>query len=149
MSTYTEDVVGKLNALLEKTYDAEKGYKKAAENTDHGQLKSYFNKRSEERYNFGHELKSEIAQFGKEPDKGGSAAGGIHRAWMDTKAFFSADNTESMLEESIRGEKSAVEEYENVLKETTLPTSTNQLLTRQMTRIKSDLNSIKQLEDLR
>lgn len=148
MSTYSEKVGSKLNDLLEKTYDAEKGYKKAAENTEHNHLKAYFNRRSKERYDFGHELKSEIKQYGQEPDKGGSATGAVHRAWMDTKAFFSADNAESMLEESIRGEKAAIDEYQDVLKETTLPSSTNSLLTRQMNSIKSDLNSIKGLEDL-
>ena len=30
MSTYTEEVGNKLNELLEKTYDAEKGFKKAS-----------------------------------------------------------------------------------------------------------------------
>ncbi|ADY30294.1 MULTISPECIES: ferritin-like domain-containing protein [Cellulophaga] len=148
MTTYTEQVGTKLNNLLEKTYDAEKGYKKAAENTDHNALKTYFNKRSKERYDFGHELKTEIAKFGEEPEKGGSLTGSMHRAWMDTKAFFSADDAESMLEESIRGEKAAVEEYENVLQDTTLPSSTATVLLKQMNNIKSDLNTIKFLEDI-
>lgn len=149
MSTYTETVGEKLNDLLEKTYDAEKGYKKAAENTDDSGLKSYFERKSKERYDFGHELKTEISKYGEEPDKGGSVTGAVHRAWMDTKAFFSADDAESMLEESIRGEKSAVEEYESVLKDTALPTSTQTLLTKQMNNIKIDLDNIKKLEDLR
>ena len=42
MSTYTEEVGNKLNELLEKTYDAEKGFKKAAENTENPQLKAFF-----------------------------------------------------------------------------------------------------------
>lgn len=125
-----------------------KDIKKAAENTDHNALKTYFNKRSKERYDFGHELKTEIAKFGEEPEKGGSLTGSMHRAWMDTKAFFSADDAESMLEESIRGEKAAVEEYENVLQDTTLPSSTATVLLKQMNNIKSDLNTIKFLEDI-
>lgn len=46
MSNYTEEVGDKLNDLLERTYDAEKGFKKAAENTDHSALRSYFNQKS-------------------------------------------------------------------------------------------------------
>jgi uncharacterized protein (TIGR02284 family) len=148
MSTYTETVGERLNDILEKTYDAEKGYKKAAENTDNPSLKTFFNRKSQERYDYGHSLKTEIKQFGEEVDKGGSVAGTMHRAWMDTKAFFSADDAESMLEESIRGEKAAVAEYEDVLKDTALPSSTATLLTQQMNRIKTDLNNIKRLEDL-
>ena len=39
MSTYTQEVGQKLNSLLEKTYDAQRGYSNAAEATDHVQLK--------------------------------------------------------------------------------------------------------------
>ena len=66
MSTYTEKVSSKLNDLLEKTYDAEKGFKKAAENVKNEALKNYFSKKAQERYDFGHELKSEIKSFGQE-----------------------------------------------------------------------------------
>ena len=148
MSTYTEQVGEKLNDLLEKTYDAEKGFKKAAENVEHAALKNYFNSKSQERYNFGHELKEELKSFGQEIDKGGSATGAVHRAWMDVKALFSADDEESMLEEAIRGEKSAVDEYKDVLNETSLPSSTQRLLTTQKSQIENGLARIKTLEDL-
>lgn len=148
MSTYTEAVGEKLNDLLEKTYDAEKGYNKAAENTDNLGLRTFFLRKSDERKNFGHELKTEINRFGEEVDKGGSVTGAMHRAWMDTKAFFSSDNAEAMLEESIKGEKAAVNEYEEVLMDTSLPQSTGNVLRQQMNSIKTDLDKIKRLEDL-
>ncbi|MFC5195587.1 PA2169 family four-helix-bundle protein [Bizionia hallyeonensis] len=149
MNPYTKEVGSKLNALLEKNYDAEKGYKKAAENTDHIALKNFFNRKAAERYDFGHQLKAEIKNYGQEPDKGGSATGTAHRAWMDVKAVFSSDNEESMLEEAIRGEKASVEEYEDVLKETALPTSTRDLVLNQKNTIWQELNTIKKLEDLK
>lgn len=149
MSTYTETVGNRLNNILEKTYDAEKGYAKAAENAENINLKNFFQRKKQQRYDFGHELKSEIKQFGEEVDKGGSVTGTMHRAWMDTKAFFSADNEEAMLEESIRGERAAVEEYQEVLKDTTLPPSTATMLSQQMNKINTDLNQIKRLEDLK
>ncbi|WP_047547599.1 ferritin-like domain-containing protein [Psychroserpens sp. Hel_I_66] len=149
MSTYTKEVGKKLNDLLEKTYDAEKGYKKAAENVEHAALKSYFSQKAQERYNFGHELKSEIKSFNQDVDKGGSVAGTMHRAWMDVKSLFSADDEESMLEEAIRGEKAAVDEYQDVLSETSLPSSTKTILTSQKNTIENGLSNIKRLEDLR
>lgn len=149
MSTYTKELGKKLNNLLEKTYDAEKGFTKAAENVEHQALKSYFNSKAQERYNFGHELKSEITSFNEEVDKGGSIAGNAHRAWMDVKSLFSADDEESMLEEAIRGEKSAIEEYKDVLNETTLPSTTKSLLTYQKNTIENGLSNIKTLEDLK
>ncbi|WP_204346501.1 ferritin-like domain-containing protein [Psychroserpens algicola] len=149
MSTYTEEVGAKLNNLLEKTYDAEKGFKKAAENIDHAALKSYFNNKAQERYNFGHELKSEIKAYNQDVDKGGSLTGKAHRAWMDVKSLFSSDNEESMLEEAIRGEKAAIDEYQDVLNETSLPSSTMSILVTQKNTIENGLSNIKTLEDLR
>lgn len=148
MSTYTEEVGNKLNELLEKTYDAEKGFKKAAENVEHSALKSYFNDKAQERYNFGHELKREIKSFNQDVDKGGSFTGAAHRAWMDVKSLFSNDDEESMLEEAIRGEKAALDEYQDVLNETSLPSSTKSILESQKNTISNGLSRIKTLEDL-
>jgi len=148
MSTYREEIGERLNALLEKTYDAEKGYKKAAENAEHVNLKAFFERKSKLRNVFGHALKTELVAYGQEPDKGGSAAGSMHRTWMDVKAFFSADNDESMLEEAITGEKAAVKEYRDVLQETDLPPSTVTLVRQQMEKIERDLAEVKTLEDL-
>lgn len=148
MNTYTDNIRTKLNALLEKTKDAEKGFRTAAENTDHTYLKSYFEKKSRERYNFGLDLNSEMTSFGERGDTTGSVVGTAHRAWMDIKALFSADSAESMLQEAITGESAALEEYKNVLNETSLPISTHSLLLKQMDAIENELNTIKKLEDL-
>ena len=149
MGTYTEEVGNKLNELLEKTYDAEKGFKKAADNTEHPQLKAFFESKSKQRYDFGHELKTEIKSFGQEIDKGDSVAGKVHRAWMDVKALFSLDNEEAMLEEAIRGEKSAIEEYDEVLGDTSLPSTTATILRSQKEAIQNGLANIKMLEDIK
>lgn len=148
MSTYTEIVGEKLNALLAKTYDAEKGFKKASENAKSYDLIAYFKKKAIERSNFAHNLRSEIQNFGQEIEEGGSVEGAMHRTWMDIEAFFSSDNDESMLTAAIAGEKSAIEEYDDVLKEINLPPSTATLLAQQRNQIASDLNTIKRLEDV-
>ncbi|AYN68909.1 PA2169 family four-helix-bundle protein [Euzebyella marina] len=148
MSTYTEEVGSKLNDLLERTYDAEKGFIKAADNVENSNLKGYFKRKAQERYDFGHALKTEIRQYGQKVDKGDSFASKAHRSWMDIKNFFSADNEEAMLEEAIKGEKAAVNTYEEVLEDTNLPPSTETLLTQQKNQIVSGLNNIKRLEDI-
>jgi len=148
MSTYTEKVGEKLNDLLENTYDAERGFKKAAENVENGQLKRYFAGKAQERYDFGHALKSEIKQFGQDVQKGDSLTGKAHRSWMDIKSLFSSDNEEAMLEEAIKGEKKAVDAYDDVLTETNLPSSTQDLLQEQRDKIDTGLTNIKSLEDI-
>ncbi len=147
-TTYTEVVGDKLNILLEKSYDAEKGYQKAAENADSLSLKAFFERKSKERNQFGHALKTEIRSYGQEVHKGGSATGAMHRTWMDVKSFFAADNDESMLEAAITGQRAAVDDYEDVLKEINLPPTTFTLLRNQVDFIKKDLLIVKKLEDL-
>jgi len=148
MSTYTEVISSKLNDLLERTFDAEKGFKKAAENTEHTYLKRYFERKSLERQNFGIELNNEIRSFGESPEQSGSIEGTAHRTWMDIKAMFSVNNDESMLEEAIRGENTALNDYNEVINDHGLPMSTQSILIRQRDAIASDLQAIKRLEDL-
>lgn len=144
--SYSKEVSSKLNSLLEKNYDAEKGYKLAAEKVKREDLKQFFVQRAQERYDFGHELKSEIRNFGENPDKGSSLAGDAHRSWMNLKASLSNDKDESVLEEAIRGEKAAVEEYEDILKESEIPASTGNILMKQKNAIVASLNEVKTLE---
>lgn len=148
MSTCTEEVGEKLNDLLEKTYDAEKGFKKASENVDEGHLKRYFQGKAQERYDFGHALKNEIKQFGQKVDKGDSLTSKAHRSWMDIKSLFASNDEEAMLEEAIKGEKKAIEAYDEVLGETSLPISTKALLLEQRNKIDTGLMKIKTLEDI-
>lgn len=145
--SYSEEVGNKLNNLLTKSYDAEAGYKKASENVKNSGLKNFFNSRAQDRYNFGHELKEEIRSFGQEVDKGTSFKADMHRAWMDVKAAFSTDDDESTLEEAIRGEKASVEEYNEVLNETSLPNSTRAILEKQRNSIQNSLTEVKSLEE--
>ncbi|HZJ19513.1 MAG TPA: PA2169 family four-helix-bundle protein [Pricia sp.] len=148
MSTYTEQVGEKLNDLLENTYDAERGFKKAADKVEDGHLKRYFADKAQERYDFGHALKSEIKQFSQKVDVGDSLTGRAHRSWMDIKSLFSLDDGEAMLEEAIKGEKKAIEAYDEILTETSLPDSTQALLQQQRNKIDTGLMNIKSLEDI-
>jgi uncharacterized protein (TIGR02284 family) len=148
MKTYSEKIGKKLNDLLEKTYDAEKGFNKAAENTKNTYLKGFFERKAQQRYQFGNALKAEIISFGQAFDKGDSITSKAHRAWMDVKAMFASDSEEAMLEEALRGEKAAVDEYNEVLNETDLPSSTAKLLIQQRDAIKVGFNNMKTLEDI-
>ena len=148
MSTTYEKIVDQLEEILEKNNDAVKGYSKAAENANDSRLKAYFTKKSSDRKIFNNALKREMVANYDEIDDDGSFTGAIHRAWMDVKSFFSGDNDEAMLEEAIKGDKAAVEEYEEVLKDANLPPSIAQLVREQEIQIRTDLNKIQVLEDL-
>lgn len=143
---YTEEISEKLNDLLEKNYDTEKNYKFAAENTKNPQLRAFFNERAQERYDFGHELKSEIRNYGESPDKGSSFSGDLQRTWMNLKTNLSSNKEEALLEESARGEKAAVEEYNEVLEDRNLPPTTESILRKQKDAITAALNKVRSLE---
>lgn len=145
--SYTEKVGDRLNNLLTKSYDAEAGYKKAAEKVNNAGLKNFFKNRAQDRYNFGHEIKEEVRSFGQEVDKGTSFTADAHRAWMDIKTAFTNDTDEAVLEEAIRGEKASVEEYNEILAETSLPNSTRAVLEKQRNNIQNALNEVKALEE--
>ena len=143
---YTEKMSNKLNDLLTKNYDAEQGYKKAAEIVENPNLKQFFESQAQNRYDFGHELKTEIRNTGGTPDKGTSFKGDAHRTWMSIKDTFTSNDEENILEEVERGEKSAVEEYQEVISDTTLPPTTQRLLTKQISNIESALQKVKSFE---
>ena len=144
-----DNLVNVLEEIIEKNRDAEKGYEKAAENADSQYLRDYFTRKSTERASFCADLKREMAANYDDFDDDGSFTGTMHRAWMDIKNFFSADNDEAMLEEAIKGDKAAVEEYNDVLNDNTLPVGLATVIRDQKMKIQADLNKIKSLEDLR
>lgn len=149
MNTGHDKLIDQLEEILEKNRDAEKGYKKAAENAENPNLKAFFLDKSRDRGSFNAQLKREMVSNYKDIDDDGSFTGTMHRVWMDVKALFSADNDESMLEEAIRGEKASVEEYEEVLNDVNLPASIAAILRQQKMKVQEDLAKIKGMEHFR
>lgn len=143
---YTEKMSNRINELLTKNYDAEAGYKKAAEIVENPQLKQFFETQAQHRYDFGHELKTEIRNMGETPEKGTSFKGDAHRTWMDIKSTFTSDDEETILNEVTRGEKAAVEEYKEVMSDTTLPPTTKSILSNQVSNIENTLKNVKNFE---
>jgi uncharacterized protein (TIGR02284 family) len=145
---YSEKISNKLNELLVKNYDAEKGYINAIENVDSDRLKMYFKRRASERSEFAKELRTEILQYGQIPEESGSFKGVMHRNWMTLKSTFSSNNEEAILEEAIRGEEASLEEYNELIKERNLPPSIDKLLIKHRDAIQSAINSEKVHEEL-
>ena len=138
-----------LQEILQKNIDAERGYRKAAENADSDGLKTFFEDKSRDRKIFNDYLKQEILLNFENLKEEGSFTGTLHRTWMDLKSVFSKNSDAAMLEEAIRGDKSAVEEYEEILKNTELPPKIADIIRTQLVNIKIDLNEVKSLEDLK
>ncbi|MFL9830889.1 PA2169 family four-helix-bundle protein [Flavobacterium sp. ST-87] len=149
MEKYTADLKNKLNNLLERIHDGEKGFKKASTHTDHQFLRKFFEKKSLEREKFSHELNNVLNTYEVHDDNSGSVAGAAHRAWMEIKSLFSFDNEESMLEEAINGEKVLLDDYNDILSVETVPIGIRAVLLNHKELIENGLDAIKKLEDLR
>ena len=145
---YTEEISNKLNELLVKNYDAEKGYLNAAENVDSDRLKMFFKRRATERNQFANEIKNEIKQYGEKPKDSGSFKGTMHRNWMTLKSTFSGNNEEAVLEEAIRGEKASLEEYNELVTEKNLPPTIDALVLKHRDAIQSAINTEKLNENI-
>ncbi|MGJ8667072.1 MAG: ferritin-like domain-containing protein [Patiriisocius sp.] len=143
-----DKLVSNLQGLLEKNYDAEKGFKNAMENAEDKRLKSYLKQQAAQRNRFATELDSQIHALNEKPKQSGSITGTLHRTWMDVKNTFTGESAEAVLEECIRGEKASVNAYEETLKENSFTPEITQMLTRQASEIKETLSSVKKLEDI-
>ena len=140
----------RLKDVITKNEDAVKGFEKAAKNAKELGIQSYFKKRARKRKNFITTLRNVTPALNLgDTEIEGSTAGAVHRTWMDVKAFFSGDNDESMLEEAVRGDKAAIDEYNEVLAETHVPQRIKEIIREQKDEIQNDLETSKILENFR
>lgn len=137
-----------IREILKKNRDAEKGFEKGAENAEAQILKQYFRKKAIDRKGYNERLLQEMRTAYPDMEIGGSFQGTVHRVWMDVKALFSGDDDESMLEEAVRGDKAAIEEYEEVIKYPGLPVGLLHLLSEQLEMIRTDVRNNSTMEDL-
>ena len=146
--SYSEEISEKLNELLVKNYDAEKGYLNAMSNIDDKNLKIFFKRRASERSQFAKELRTEILRYGEVPEDSGTFKGTVHRNWMSLKSALSSNNEEKILEEAIRGEEASLEEYDKLMKENNLPPTIDELIFRHRNSIQAAINTEKVHEEL-
>jgi uncharacterized protein (TIGR02284 family) len=140
-----KQVIKELNTLLKRNYDAEKGFEEAASHVDNPLLKDFFVGSARQRYDFGHQIKDEIAKVGGKPDKGTSGSGDMHRMWMNLKNLFTTNDNKAMLEECERGEQSALADYSEILKDDNLPPSTKKVIGQQRETITQNIKHVENL----
>jgi uncharacterized protein (TIGR02284 family) len=139
-------VTSTLNDLIETCRDGQNGFKEAAENAKSPDLKNFFREAATERAQFVNDLQVEVRKLGGEPEKAGSTAGALHRAWIDIKGTLTGKDDHAILSECERGEDSAVEAYRDALK-LALPTTINQTVERQFQIIKQVHDRVRQMRD--
>lgn len=140
-------VIDGLNDLLEKNYDAEKGYKNAKENTEVARLKTFFGSRSQQRFQYADALKAAIMKLGGTPITDGSLVATAHRAWIDFKSALAFNDEEAILEECERGEEASLEAYDKFLNTYRLNSEIAAEILKQRNGIARSLDKVEMLEE--
>jgi uncharacterized protein (TIGR02284 family) len=133
--------------LIETLKDGQEGFKQAAEGVKDPQLKSIFNQYSQQRSRFAAELQSQAQSVGeREPKASSSAAGALHRAWINLKSAVTSGDDHAILAECERGEDSAVDEYKKAIGKG-LAAPVREVVSQQYAEIKRARDNIKHLRD--
>jgi uncharacterized protein (TIGR02284 family) len=142
-----KEALSTINNLIETLKDGEKGFKEAADAVRDPQLKSLFQQYSQQRHRFATELQAQAQTLGESrPEKSSSAAGAMHRAWINLKSAVTSGNDKAILAECERGEDSAVHEYEEAIQDG-LTGAAREIVARQFTEIKSAHDRVRNLRD--
>ena len=150
MKSIHEETEIKLNELIERSIDAEKGFIKASEYVDNPKLKSYFSEKVIETNGYISELRHVLLLHGidVEDDDDGSVSGTLHRVWIDTKALFSLDSDQSIVEEVKEGEKETIKDYEEILSDHELNQEIRVVLLKQKNAIEMSSKRLDILENI-
>ncbi|RAJ95995.1 uncharacterized protein (TIGR02284 family) [Larkinella arboricola] len=142
------EILDRLNTLLTRTRDGERGYQEAAENVKDTELKSLFLAQSRQRGEFAMEIDREVRTLGGDPETTTSLVADLHRAWINIKSTITGHSDKAIVEECKRGDGQALDDYQEILKNTSLMASTRELLLRQKERIESAHASMARLADV-
>lgn len=141
-----ENTTDALNDLLTRAYDAEEGFKQAADAVESPSLVSLFHEYSEQRRNFGHQIKGLITALNGTPDKGASVAGKVHQLWINIRGLLSGGSEEHILEECLRGEEKTIEDYREYLGDKEMHPEAHTLITKQLAEVQEIFGRLKALE---
>jgi len=142
-----KEIVSIIDDLIKTLKDGEEGFKQAADGVKNPQLKSLFNDYSRQRSRFATELQHQVQNLGEpEPETSSSAAGALHRGWIDLKAALTKGDDHAILAECERGEDSAVEEFRKAL-DNGLSAPVREILSRQYAEIKGAHDRVRDLRD--
>jgi uncharacterized protein (TIGR02284 family) len=142
-----KEIISTINSLIETLKDGEQGFKQAADAVKDPQLKSLFRDYSQQRSRFVTELQTQARSLGEtRPEKTSSAAGAMHRAWINIKSVATSGDDKAILAECERGEDSAVNQFRKAM-EDDLSTPLREIVSRQYSEIKSAHDRVKQFRD--
>ena len=144
-----EKAIKIIEDLVETCRDGQNGYRDAADHVTDTNLRHFFNEQSLARAGFAGELEQELITLGKnDPNRSGSAAAAIHRAWIDLKTTLGGGD-HTILQSVESGEDSAKNSYQKALRDPDLPQYLAALARRQLASIEAAHDHVRSLRDAR
>lgn len=117
-----------LKTLLDTTFDSVAGYRKAAETANDPELKAILTNQATQREAVAQRLNAELTRLGGDLVTSGTAAGSLHRLWLDvTDLFRSGDKAAIARVEE--GEDYLAKKFETALEHADLEPQTRAVLT--------------------
>ncbi|RKN78738.1 PA2169 family four-helix-bundle protein [Ulvibacterium marinum] len=134
-------VVDLLNDLLEVHYHAENTYKKGIEHVDDETLKSFFVVKAAEKASMVNELTDIIIRLNGTPLKVGLPSQTASKIWSDVLLFFKGNSKVAIIEECKKAEKIVLNQYEEVLKHSSITDFNREILVGQHREIEEGIAS--------
>ena len=145
MTGQQHDPVDILNGLIETCRDGEEGFRHASEAVEDPTLARLMASYSQQRAEFGRELREEVVRLGRVPAESGHLTAAVHRGWMDLRAAVASDDEAAIVAECERDEDAADRTFRQAM-EGALPEVTRRLVERQFLQVKEAHDHIRSLE---
>lgn len=139
------DTIKALNYLIGTCIDGETGYREAAGEATSAELKSRLVQLGQQRASFRGALEQEVLRLGGDPKESGSAGAALHRTWLNVRDAVTGKGDDAILRESERGEKAALDNYEDVLGRD-LPAYLKEIVAQQHSEIQQAYSELQGLE---
>ena len=141
------NVATKLNHLVSIAQDGVNGLGRAIDDAQDPQLKATLRELRQNREHMAQELKAVVTQLGGDPNQSGTFAGAAHRAFMEVREMVTGDGDQALIQECIRGDEHAVNEFQDALNELgpNAPEAARSVVQNGLQRIRTALQSYQQL----
>ncbi len=141
-----DKTISTLNNLIETCKDGQEGFKQAAEGVERSDLKSLFYDLGQQRAKFAGELQALVRELGGDPETTSSAAGALHRGWINIKSYVTGKDEAGVLNEAERGEDIAKKAYKDALAEN-LPANVMTVVQAQSNEVMTAHDKVRDLRD--
>ncbi len=146
MSDHNKAVIKSLRTLVQLNKDSDRGYKEASENIEEPELKTILYRLSQQRAEFRGDIEEIlIKDYSDNENPSDSILSKLHRGWMDFKTKLSSNDNEAVLDECIRGEKHAIETYNEELA-TKFPDYVKEKLNGQLNLVRGALGQVQEFK---